>query len=120
MDQISLTWYFEEPIDFELKQYIILSYLQKVDESYSRKVVSPHLQHLEKMSHEMKFFRENFLSFQQQVRKKDYNLLFESQYNLKNAEIDEINEIIDFSKPQIDFRIKNGIYLLSKYKLLYY
>lgn len=120
MDQISLTWYFEEPIDFEHKQYIILSYLQTVDESYSRKIVSPHLLHLEKMSNEMKIFKENFLNFQEKVRRNDYNLLFSTQYNLKNIELDEINEIIDFSKPQIDFRIKNGVYLVKKYKLLYY
>lgn len=120
MEQISLTWYFEEPIDFEHKQYIILSYLQTVDESFLKKVVSPHLSHLEKMSNEMKIFKKNFLSFQQEVRRNEYSILFESQFDLGNRELVEIKEIIDFSEPQIDFRIQNGLYLIKKYKLLYY
>lgn len=120
MDQISLTWYFEEPIDFEHKQYIISSYLQKVDESYSRKVVSPYLLHLEKMSNEMKNFKENFEIIRKQISDSDYKILFKPQYDLENNELLEVNEIINFSQPQIDFRIQNGIYLIKKYKLLYY
>ena len=33
-DLITLKWYTESPIDFEHKQYVLLSYLKKVDDSF--------------------------------------------------------------------------------------
>ena len=49
MKLIPIDWYIQSPIDFEHKQYVLFAYLQEVDNTYVKKVVSPHLFHLEKL-----------------------------------------------------------------------
>ena len=50
---LNLDWYFESPLDFELKQYRLLSYLRVVEDSFLLKKLSPHLLHLEKIKTEL-------------------------------------------------------------------
>ena len=34
MELLKLTWWMEDPIDFEYKQYILLDYLQKIEKHF--------------------------------------------------------------------------------------
>ena len=69
---IPITWYIESPIDFEHKQYILLSYLQKVDNSFINKHLSPHFLHMEKMIIEMLSFQDSVLLMKKRFDKERY------------------------------------------------
>jgi len=58
---LPLTWYIESPIDFEHKSYVLYSYLQEVDNDFfNKKILSPHLLHLEKLIDELLNFDASF------------------------------------------------------------
>lgn len=120
MDTLSSTWYCEEPIDFEHKQYIILGYLQKVDSLYLKKIVSPHLLFLEKMAIDMELFKGNLNAFKFEVTKNDYVYLFDKKTDLRNPHLNEVIDIIDYSLPLIKLRVENGRFLVKKFKLIYF
>ena len=40
MELLNLTWYYEHPFDYEIKQYVLLSYLRKVEDSFLQKMLS--------------------------------------------------------------------------------
>jgi hypothetical protein len=113
---IPITWYLESPIDFEHKQYILLSYLQKVDDSFLFKKLSPHYLHMEKMIIEMMNFQNSLIDIRKTFDKERY-VFFEDNSKLegeKNELIDEINEIVDFSLPQVKTRLELGRFILRK------
>jgi hypothetical protein len=119
---IPITWYIDEPIDFELKQYTLLAYLQKVDESFLYKKLSPHLLHMEGMIIDMVMFKESFADMRKRFDKNRY-IFFKENPKLDgedNAIIDDIREIVEFSIPQIETRVKLGNFLLQKNKQVLY
>ena len=67
---LPLKWFIQDPIDFEHKQYLLFAYLQKVDNSFQYKKLSPHLLHLEKMIDELIAFESSFNLIKQQIKKK--------------------------------------------------
>jgi hypothetical protein len=119
---IPITWYMESPIDFEHKQYTLLSYLQKVDESFMYKKVSPHLLHMEKMINDMLNFQESLSQMKKRFDKERY-IFFDDNFKLdgeNNNLIGEIDEIVEFSIPQIKTRINLGNFILLKFKQVIY
>lgn len=112
---LSLTWYTEEPLDLEYKEYLLLAYLQKVEHSFQDRVLSPHLLHMERMIDEMVMFDSCF----KQIKKTfDHNryVYFE---NVKlegenNSFITEIRELVEFSIPQVQTRVNHGYKILKK------
>ena len=119
---IPITWYMESPIDFEHKQYTLLSYLQKVDESFIYKKVSPHLLHMEGMVNDMLNFQESLSHMKKKFDKERY-IFFDDNFKLEgenNTLIGEINEIVEFSIPQIKTRINLGNFILLKFKQVIY
>jgi len=119
---IPITWYMESPIDFEHKQYTLLSYLQKVDESFMYKKVSPHLLHMEKMINDMLNFQESLSQMKKRFDKERY-IFFDDNFKLdgeNNNLIGEIDEIVGFSIPQIKTRINLGNFILLKFKQVIY
>lgn len=119
---IPITWYYESPIDFEHKQYILLSYLQTVESSFINRIVSPHLLHMEKMVMELKNFEESIKTIKSEFDKNRYIYLFDN-YKLdgdNNVYINEIKEIIDFSIPQVKVRIDWGYNVLKKNRQILY
>lgn len=118
MGLISLDWYYESPIDFEHKQYVLFSYLQKVDESFLKKTLSPHLLHMERMVFELMKFRVEYYKTILEFDKNRYIYFNDNPKleNEKNDMIDEIKEIVDFSIPQIESRINFGYKILEKNK----
>ena len=119
---LPLDWYFQSPIDYEYKQYILLSYLQKVDSLFIQKILSPHLLHMENMVKDMVLFDENYNQTKNDISKNKY-IYFDdnSKLNgLNNDTIYEIKEIIDFSIPQIQTRVDLGMSILRKYIQILY
>jgi hypothetical protein len=112
---LPILWYVETPIDFEHKQYVLSNYLQKVDFSFYKKKLSPHLLHLEKLIDELESFSSSYKMIKNKFDKNRY-IFFE---NIKlegedNKIILEIKEIVEFSILQIEPRIKTGYLILKK------
>ena len=119
---ISITWYFEPPIDFEFKQYVLLSYLQIVDQSFIEKRLSPHYLYLEKILEELYFFNTSFKEMEKNFNKNRY-IYFNDNSKLEGENNDllfEIKNIVDFSIPQINSRIDLGKIILKKNKQILY
>lgn len=115
--RLDLCWYFEEPLDFEIKQYKLLSYLRLVEDSFLLKKLSPHLLHLEKMKKELLNFKENYNSFNKDLLRNKY-IFFESNNldGIDNKELIIVYDVIDFSLPQIESKIKMGYHILENNK----
>ena len=118
---LPITWFIESPIDFEYKQYILLGYLQNVEIDFLNKKLSPHLLHLEKLTDELIGFESSF-----QMIKKDFDknrFIYFDNIKLEGENDDtiiEIIEIVQFSIPQIEPRLKMGYKILEKYKQILY
>jgi len=122
IDIIPVTWYIESPIDFEHKQYVLLSYLQTVDGSFIDKKLSPHLLHMERMISEMVNFKESFSDIKKRFDKERY-IFFEDNSKIegeKNHLVEEIIEIVEFSLPQVETRLKLGKTILLKNRQILY
>lgn len=122
IDIIPVTWYIQSPIDFEHKQYVLLSYLQTVDGSFMNKKLSPHLLHMEKMINEMLNFNESLSDMKKRFDKERY-IFFEDNSKLEgenNHLVEEISEIVQFSLPQVEARLKLGQTILSKNRQILY
>jgi len=121
MKLIPIDWYIQSPIDFEHKQYVLFSYLQEVDNTFLKKVVSPHLLHLEKLEIEIVKFKDSLKTIESDLQKQNY-VYFDTnpKNNFHNDNIIELQEIIDFSIPQIHSRIQIGYKIANKYRQLLY
>jgi len=111
-----LDWYQSPPIDFEHKQYMLYAYLQSVDKTFLNRRVSPHLLHLERLQEEMDYFMTKYILMKKVFDRNRYlyfdNPKLEGELNL---EVEDIVEIVDFSLPQIESRIKQGYVIFEKY-----
>lgn len=118
---IPITWYIESPIDFEYKQYVLLSYLQIVDKSFMNKKLSPHFLHMEKMIDEMMYFKES-LNDVKKIFDSNRYLYFDNEklQGENNQLVEEIIEIVEFSLPQVKTRINLGKTILSKNRQILY
>jgi hypothetical protein len=118
---LSQTWYAESPIDFEHKQYVLLAYLQKVDANFINKILSPHLLHMEKLMDELFYVHSSFKMIKNDFDKNRYvyfqNIKLEGE---DNKFIYEIKEIVEYSIPQIETRIKTGYKILDKNSQILY
>lgn len=122
-DLLPINWYIESPIDFEHKQYVLLSYLQIVDSNFINKKLSPHLLHLESLIRELTIFEKNFDELKKEFDKSRYYLIFNDNPKLdgeKNLYLEEVGEIVSFSKPLLENRFVLGNHILRKNKQLLY
>ena len=120
---LPVDWYLVSPIDYELKQYTILSYLQSVDTDFILKKFSPHLLHMECMVKDMIGFQESLINIRKGFDKQRYFLLFQDNPKLegeKNEKLEEIEEVVDFSLPLIRNRVDLGYTLLKKSNQIIY
>lgn len=114
-DLLSVTWYSEDPIDFEYKEYILFAYLQKVELSFQNKVLSPHLLHMEKMVDELFMFQSCFNQLKKTFDKNRYVYLDNVKLEGENDKfIIEIKELVEFAIPQVQPRIDHGYKILKK------
>ena len=117
---LKVDWYLEQPLDFEYKNYILLDYIQSLDKSYQIHQLSPYLLWTEQLITELKDFDNKRGLFHKSTEKNQ--LIFgEGTIRLikKSVEMPEsiklITEIIDYSCPILESKIKLGYKLLSKY-----
>ena len=91
---LGLNWFISDPIDFEHKNYLLLSYVSEVEESYSRKELSPYLLWTEKLVSELKLFRLNLENFESSIRR---NLIGISKSGLIYSEVNKPEKLDDIS-----------------------
>lgn len=124
-DLLEVDWYFQPPIDFEHKQYLLFAYLQKCDNAFYERIFSPYLLHTEKIVNEMQFTLQNIKNFERGVAKKSLFFSLEGLYIREEGipkleEIGVVEEVIEFSLPLLSQRIDLGSKLSKKYpKILY-
>jgi len=121
---LKLDWYIEHPIDFEYKNYILLDYLQSVDKSYQLHQLSPYLLWTEKLTLELKDFNLKKDLFIKQTEKKELKFL-DGKITFIKTKIDDktiklISEIVEYSFPILESKVKLGYKLLQKYPQLLY
>ena len=119
-NMLKADWFIEYPIDFEYKNYILLDYIQSIDNSYKIHQLSPYLLWTEKLVLELKDFSQKRYDFYKSFERK--KLIIEDgrlkMATIKFKELDDIKtiaEIVEYSTPLLESKIKLGYKLLDKY-----
>jgi hypothetical protein len=126
MKNLSETWFAEGYIDFELKKYTLLAYLQEVNKYFNENKLYPQLADVIFHYHNLVAFRENKKFLQDHFPKKLTGIQMEKLQVLYEQMIgddelmQELEEIINYSAPTIKSTINNGteIYELVEDKLI--
>jgi hypothetical protein len=114
MKQLSETWFAEGYIDFELKKYTLLAYLQEINKYFNENKLYPQLGDLVFHYNNIVAFRENKKYLQEQFPKKLTGIQIEKLQILYQQMIEdddlmqELEEIINFSASTIKSTLSNG------------
>ena len=114
MKQLSETWFAEGYIDFELKKYTLLAYLQEIHTYFSENKLYPQLADLIFHYNNLVAFRENKKYLQEQFPKKLTGLQLEKLQTLYEQMIEddglmqELEEIITYSAGKMKTTISSG------------
>lgn len=114
MKTLSETWFADGYIDFELKKYTLLAYLQEVDGYFTKNKLYPQLADIIFHYNNLVAFRENKKFLQEQFPKKfngvqleKLELLYEQMIGDDDL-MEKLEEIINFSASQIKNAINSG------------
>lgn len=114
MRSLSSTWFAEGYIDFELKKYTLLAYLQEIHRHFDQQKLYPQLADLIMHYHNLLAFKQNKQFLQQQFPRKLTQVDMLRLENLYQSIIDddemmkELEEIISFALNKMDATIKDG------------
>lgn len=114
MKTLSETWFADGYIDFELKKYTLLAYLQEVNKHFGENKLYPQLADIIFHYNNLVAFRENKKYLQEQFPKKLSMIQMEKLQMLYEQMIEddelmrELEEIINFSAGKIRNTITNG------------
>lgn len=114
MKSLSETWFAEGRIDFELKKYTLLAYLQEVNKYFHENKLYPQLADIIFHYNNIVAFRENKKYLQEHFPKKLTGLQMEKLQLLYQQMIEddelmmELEEIIHYSAGKIKSTIQNG------------
>ena len=114
MKQLSETWFAEGYIDFELKKYTLLAYLQEINQQFNESKLYPQLADLIFHYNNLVAFRENKKHLQEHFPKKLSGIQIEklqTLYEQMIADDDlmiELEEIIHYSAEEMKTTISNG------------
>ena len=114
MNQLSQTWFAEGYIDFELKKYTLLAYLQQINRYFNENKLYPQLSDLIFHYNNIVAFRENKKYLQEHFPKKLTGIQIEKLqvlYEQMIADDDlmhELEEIINYSAGEMKTTISNG------------
>lgn len=114
MKQLSQTWFAEGYIDFELKKYTLLAYLQQINKYFNENKLYPQLADLIFHYNNIVAFRENKKYLQEHFPKKLTGLQIEKLqvlYEQMIADDDlmqELEAIINYSAGEMKTTISNG------------
>jgi hypothetical protein len=126
MKSLSETWFAEGYIDFELKKYTLLAYLQQVNKYFNENKLYPQLADVIFHYNNLVAFRENKKFLQEHFTKKLTGIQLEKLQFLYEQMVDdnelmkELEEIINYSTTTIKRTIKSGteIYEFIEHKLI--
>lgn len=114
MKSLSETWFAEGRIDFELKKYTLLAYLQEVNKYFDENKLYPQLADMVFHYNNIVAFRENKKYLQEHFPKKLTGLQMEKlqvlyeQLIQDDEMMQELEDIIHYSAAKIKGTIKNG------------
>lgn len=114
MSKLSKDWLTEQHIDLELKQYVLLAYLQEVKESYKAAKIYPYLAELIEHYKNLLLIRKRQDELKDQTPKELKGFDFSNgKIQYKKPELDDelietINNIIDFAMPLLAKNIQDG------------
>lgn len=114
MKQLSETWFAEGYIDFELKKYTLLAYLQEINRFFNENKLYPQLADLIFHYNNLVAFRENKKHLQEHFPKKLTGIQIEKLQLLYEQMIEddvlmqELEEIIHYSADEMKTTISNG------------
>ena len=128
MKQLSETWFAEGYIDFELKKYTLLAYLQQINKYFNENKLYPQLSDLIFHYNNIVAFRENKKYLQEHFPKKLTGIQIEKLQVLYEQMIaddelmQELEDIINYSADEMKTTISNGteIYEFVEEKLTIY
>jgi hypothetical protein len=117
---LHLDWYYQSPLDFEHKNYLLLQYLKSVDDSYSNHILSPYLLWTEKLVKELQEFKIKTQYLESSLKREIESVDFVKMQIIrkeikKNDEIKVVFEIIEYSTPLLVSKVKLGYKLLDKF-----
>ena len=114
MKTLSETWFADGYIDFELKKYTLLAYLQEIHRYFNANKLYPQLADIIFHYNNLAAFRENKKYLQEQFPKKltgvqleKLQILFE-QMTEDDELMQELEEIINYASQEIQRTITNG------------
>ncbi|MBK5280402.1 MAG: hypothetical protein JJE09_16205 [Bacteroidia bacterium] len=117
MNQLNENWLTEGLVDFEYKKYLLLAYLKKVKESFTRVELYPFLSDLVFHHRNLIAIKENKAMIYDQFPKR---LSLENLQNLEinyrkivedDAVMQEIESIIEFALPQFKSSLEEGSFI---------
>ncbi len=114
MKKLSETWFAEGYIDFELKKYTLLAYLQEINKYFNENKLYPQLADLVFHYNNIVAFRENKKYLQEQFPKKLTGIQIEKLQVLYEQMIEddglmqELEEIINFSASTMKSTLSSG------------
>lgn len=117
MKQLSETWFAEGYIDFELKKYTLLAYLQEVNKYFNESKLYPQLSDLIFHYNNLVAFKENKKFLQEHFPKKFTGMQMEKLQMLYEQMIEdddlmkELEEIIQYSEQKMKNTISSGVEL---------
>jgi hypothetical protein len=126
MKTLSETWFADGYIDFELKKYTLLAYLQEIHRQFDQNKLYPQLAEIIFHYNNLAAFRENKKYLQEQFPKRLTGLQIEKLQILYEQMIEddelmkELEEIINYATQEIRQTISNGteIYEFVEEKLI--
>lgn len=114
MKTLSETWFAEGYIDFELKKYTLLAYLQQVTRCFNESKLYPqlsdvifHYNNLQALKENKKFLQEQFPKKLTGVQIEKLQLLYE-QIIEDDELMQELEEILNFSADKLKTAISSG------------
>ena len=115
MKQLSETWFAEGYIDFELKKYTLLAYLQEINKHFNENKLYPqladivfHYNNLVAFRENKKFLQEHFPKKLTGIQMQKLQLLYEQM--IEDTELmQELEEIINYSAVTINKTLQTGV-----------
>ena len=126
MKSLSETWFAEGYIDFELKKYTLLAYLQQVNKYFNENKLYPqladvifHYNNLVAFRENKKFLEEHFPKKLSGIQREKLQFLYEQMIS-DDELMQELEEIINYAASTMQSTIKNGtdIYEFVEEKLI--
>src|SRR5688500_20223540 len=115
MKQLSETWFAEGYIDFELKKYTLLAYLQEVNKYFNQNKLYPqlgdvifHYNNLVAFRENKKFLQEHFPKKLSGIQLEKLQILYEQM--IQDDELmQELEDIINYSASKMKGTINSGV-----------